>query len=40
VSVSAFDTEALKIGLQAIIARRPTQALQKIEEATLRLPGF
>jgi DNA invertase Pin-like site-specific DNA recombinase/polyhydroxyalkanoate synthesis regulator phasin len=40
VSVSAFDTEALKIGLQAIIARRPIQALQKIEEATLRLPGF
>ena len=40
VSVSAFDTEALKIGLQAIIARRPIQALQKVEEATLRLPGF
>ena len=31
VSVSAFDTEALKIGLQTIIARRPIQALQKIE---------
>src|SRR3954471_16158759 len=40
VSVSAFDTEVLKIGLQAIIARRPIQALQKTEEAILRLPGF
>ena len=40
VPVSAFDTEALKIGLQAIIARRPIQALRKTEEATLRLPGF
>jgi DNA invertase Pin-like site-specific DNA recombinase/polyhydroxyalkanoate synthesis regulator phasin len=40
VPVSAFETDALKIGLQAIIARRPIQALQKTEEATLRLPGF
>jgi DNA invertase Pin-like site-specific DNA recombinase len=40
VPVAAFDTEALRIGLQAIIARRPIQTPRKTEEATLRFPGF
>jgi DNA invertase Pin-like site-specific DNA recombinase len=40
VPAAAFDTEALRIGLQAIIARRPIQTPRKTEEATLRFPGF
>jgi hypothetical protein len=40
VPVEALDTEAVRIGLQGIVARRPRAALDSNEENTLRLPGF
>jgi DNA invertase Pin-like site-specific DNA recombinase len=40
VPVDALDTDAVRIGLQEIAARRPRAALDSIEETSLRLPGF
>jgi hypothetical protein len=40
VPVDALDTDAVRIGLQEIAARRPRAALDSIEKASLRLPGF
>jgi len=40
VPVDAFETEAVRIGLQEIAARRPRTALDSIEKNSLRLPGF
>ena len=40
VPVDALDTDAVRIGLQEIAARRPHAALDCIEKTSLRLPGF
>ena len=40
VPVAALDSEAVRIGLQEIAARRPRAALDSIEKSILRLPGF
>jgi len=40
VPVDALDTDAVRIGLQEIAARRPRAALDSIEKTSLRLPGF
>jgi len=36
----SLDTDAVRIGLQEIAARRPRAALDSIEKTSLRLPGF
>ena len=40
VPVDALDTDAVRIGLQEIAARRPRAALDSIKKTSLRLPGF
>jgi DNA invertase Pin-like site-specific DNA recombinase len=40
VPVDALDTDAVRIGLQEIAARKPRAALDSIEKTSLRLPGF
>ena len=40
VPVEGLDTEAVRIGLQQIAARRPGKALDANGEGALRLPGF
>jgi DNA invertase Pin-like site-specific DNA recombinase len=40
VPLEALDTDAVRIGLQEIAARRPRAALDSIEKTSLRLPGF
>jgi hypothetical protein len=40
ISVDALESEAVRIGLQEIIARRPRQALDKVQDKSMTLPGF
>lgn len=40
VPVAALDTEPVKIGVRAVIARRPRNAKILQDEKTLKLPGF
>lgn len=40
IPVDALESEAVQIGLQEIIARRPRQALDKIQDKSMTLPGF
>lgn len=40
VPVAALDTEAVKIGVRAIIERRPRNFEQLLDVRTLKLPGF
>lgn len=40
IPVEALDSEAVQIGLQEIAARRPRQALDKVADKSLTLPGF
>ena len=40
IPVAALDTEAVRIGLQDIAARRPKQAIDKIADRSMTLPGF
>jgi len=40
IPVDALDTEAVRIGLQQIAARRPRAAVDSIDKNALRLPGF
>jgi DNA invertase Pin-like site-specific DNA recombinase len=40
VPVAALDSEAVRIGVQSVIERRPRKAQQYQDERTLRLPGF
>jgi hypothetical protein len=38
--LAAPDSEQVRIGLQDIVARRPTQTLAALDDRTLRLPGL
>ena len=40
VPVEALESEAVRIGIQEIVARRPRAALDSNEKSALRLPGF
>jgi DNA invertase Pin-like site-specific DNA recombinase len=40
IPVAALDTEAVRIGVQRVMARRPRNSLILKDIATLRLPGF
>jgi DNA invertase Pin-like site-specific DNA recombinase len=40
IPLAALETEAVRIGLQEIAARRPRQALDKIADRSMTLPGF
>lgn len=40
VPLEALDTEAVRIGMQEIAARRPRAAIDSNEKSALRLPGF
>lgn len=40
IPVDALDSEAVTIGLQEIAARRPKQALDKVTDQSMNLPGF
>jgi hypothetical protein len=40
IPVDALETEAVQIGLQEIFARRPQQALDKVTDKSMTLPGF
>ena len=40
IPVEALESEAVRIGLQEIAARKPRLALAAIEKSSLRLPGF
>jgi DNA invertase Pin-like site-specific DNA recombinase len=40
IPVDALETEAVQIGLQEIVARRPQQALDKVTDKSMTLPGF
>jgi hypothetical protein len=40
IPIDALDSEAVRIGLQQIAARRPTKALRALDERLLRLSGF
>ena len=40
IPIDALDSDAVRIGLQEIAARRPRQALDPIENMSLKLPGF
>ncbi|AWX94521.1 serine recombinase [Paracoccus mutanolyticus] len=40
IPVDALETEAVRIGLQEIAVRRPRQALEKVADRSMPLPGF
>jgi hypothetical protein len=40
VPVDALDSDAVRIGVQDVIARRPAKLLAHHENKTLKLPGF
>jgi len=40
IPADALETEAVRIGLQEIAARRPRQALDRITNKSMTLPGF
>lgn len=40
IPADALETEAVRIGLQEIAARRPRQALDRITDKSMTLPGF
>lgn len=40
IPVDALESEAVRIGLQEIIARRPRQALDKVQDKSMTLPGL
>ena len=40
IPVDALESEAVRIGLQGIAARRPRQALDKVTDTSMTLPGF
>ena len=40
VPVAALDSEAVKLGVQGVIERRPRQAHEYQDERSLKLPGF
>jgi hypothetical protein len=40
IPIDALDSEPVRIGLQEIAARRPKQALEKIQDKSMLLPGF
>lgn len=40
IPLDALDSEPVRIGLQRIAERRPRQAIEAIENLSLRLPGF
>ena len=40
IPVDALESDAVRIGLQEIAARRPRQALDKVKDKSMTLPGF
>jgi excisionase family DNA binding protein len=40
IPLDALESDAVRIGLQGIAARKPRQALAAVENASLKLPGF
>jgi hypothetical protein len=40
IPVDALESDAVRIGLQEIAARRPRQALDKVKDQSMTLPGF
>ena len=40
IPLDALDSDAVRIGLQGIAARKPRQALGAVENSSLKLPGF
>lgn len=40
IPVDALESDAVRIGLQEIAARRPRQALNKVKDKSMTLPGF
>jgi len=40
IPVEALESEVVRIGLQQIAARRPRQALDKMADKSMTLPGF
>ena len=40
IPVDALETEAVQIGLQEVVARRPKQALDKVTDKSMTLSGF
>ena len=40
IPIGALEGETVRIGLQEIAARRPRQALDKVKDKSMTLPGF
>ena len=40
IPVDALESEAVRLGLQQIVARRPKQVLDKVKDKSMTLPGI